>query len=188
MIDVNEIPQPLLNRIKEQFYADPQIIRLRLRQRELISKGLFNEALNVGKTINELYERVVYSYLKEAEETADRVDLNDLPMTDEDKDAALSYAIVMFMCCDIIESAIMDINDKFRKYDKDLSFEMFNDIRQLSAMVKEKLKWLQKNSGYMKDLAWANQCDNMYGLMQNKAKSIMRKRKSKNWGKNMINS
>jgi hypothetical protein len=38
----------------------------------------------------------------------------------------------------------------------------------------------------MKDLVWAEKCDNMYELMQSKAASIIRKRReSKNWGKNM---
>ena len=103
----------------------------------------------------------------------------------EDRESILALGIVMFMACDIIESAIIDTNDMLHKHDKELSFEMFNDIQQLSKMAKEKLKFLQNNSGYMKDLVWADKCDNMYQMMLSKAKSIMRKRKSKDWGKNM---
>jgi hypothetical protein len=55
--------------------------------------------------------------------------------------------------------------------------EMFNDIRQVMQMSKEKLKYLQENSGYMKDLVWGEKCDNMYEMMLSKAGAIMRKRK-----------
>ena len=185
MIDVNDIPAELMNRIREQFYADPQIIRLRLRQRDYQSQGKFQAALELGKTINELFDRVVYQYLKEAEEQVERIDINNMQMPIEDRESILALGIVMFMACDIIESAIIDTNDMLHKHDKELSFEMFNDIQQLSKMAKEKLKFLQNNSGYMKDLVWADKCDNMYQMMLSKAKSIMRKRKSKDWGKNM---
>jgi hypothetical protein len=59
-------------------------------------------------------------------------------------------------------------------------------MKQMMQMSKEKLKWLQENSGYMKDLAWADNCDNMFEMMKNKAGAILRKRRDDpNWGKNM---
>ena len=37
----------------------------------------------------------------------------------------------------------------------------------------------------MSDLTWGERCDDMYEMIQNKAKSIIRKqRESKDWGKN----
>lgn len=85
----------------------------------------------------------------------------------------------------MIESAVIDMDDILHKYDKNLHMEMFNDIRQVMNMSKEKLKYLQENSGYMKDLVWGEKCDNMYEMIQNKASAIMRKRKTDpNYGKN----
>lgn len=185
MIDVKDIPADLMNRIREQFDVDPQIVRLRIRQHDLSLQGKFHEAMQVGKTINELFDRVVYQYLKEAEEQVEKIDINNMQMPIEDRESILAFGIVMFMACDIIESAILDTNDTLHKHDKELSFEMFNDIQQLSKMAKEKLKFLQNNSGYMNDLVWADKCDNIYQMMLSKAKSIMRKRKGKDWGKNM---
>jgi hypothetical protein len=94
--------------------------------------------------------------------------------------------MVLFMCCDIIESATMDMNDILRRTEKDASITTFEDLRQTLLLAREKLKYLQDNGDYMKDLVWAEKCDNMYELMQSKAASIIRKRReSKNWGKNM---
>ena len=61
-----------------------------------------------------------------------------------------------------------------------------NDIRQVMEMSKEKLKYLQENSGYMKDLVWGEKCDNMYEMMLSKAGAIMRKRKDDpDYGRNV---
>jgi hypothetical protein len=89
------------------------------------------------------------------------------------------------MCADIIKSSVLDMDSILHKYDKNMYMEMFNDIRQVMEMSEQKLSYLQKNSGYLKDLVWGEKCDNMYSLMCNKAKSIMNKRKNDpNWGKN----
>ena len=79
----------------------------------------------------------------------------------------------------------MDFNDVLKRVDDTLVMEQFDDIRNLSKSAKEKLRFLSKNSKLMKDLAWAYKCDDMYDMMKNKAKSILRKRASKDWGKNM---
>jgi hypothetical protein len=77
------------------------------------------------------------------------------------------------------------MDDILHRYDNNMYMEMFDDIKQVMSMSKEKLKYLQENSGYLKDLVWGEKCDNMYLLMRNKAKSIMNKRKNDpNWGKN----
>ena len=46
------------------------------------------------------------------------------------------------------------------------------------------MKYWGDNSEYLKDNAWGDKCDDMYEMMRNKAKSIIRKRKSDKWGKN----
>ena len=89
------------------------------------------------------------------------------------------------MCADIIKSSVQDMDSILHRHDKNMYMEMFNDIRQVMQMSKEKLKYLQENSGYMKDLVWGEKCDNMYEMMLSKAGAIMRKRKDDpDYGKN----
>jgi hypothetical protein len=89
------------------------------------------------------------------------------------------------MCADIIKSSIQDMDSILHKYDKNMFMEMFNDIRQVMDMSEQKLRYLQQNSGYLKDLVWGERCDDMYDMILSKAGAIMRKMKSDpNWGKN----
>ena len=78
------------------------------------------------------------------------------------------------------------MNDILKRTHRDASITTFEDLRQISSLAKEKLKYLQNTGDYMKDLVWADNCDNMYDMMKSKASSIIRKRReSKDWGKNM---
>ena len=107
----------------------------------------------------------------------------DVPLSD--KEEMMEKLTVVFMACDIIESAVVDINDILHRTKPDVNITAFNDIRQLSEMVSEKLRYLEKFGDITKDDIWADKCDNMYEMMTSKAKSIINKRKnSKDWGKN----
>ena len=61
---------------------------------------------------------------------------------------------------------------------------MHDDLKELSEMIQAKMKYWGENSQYLNDNEWGARVDDMYQMMKNKAKSIIRKRKSDSWGKN----
>ena len=184
-MDINDIPQELLDKIKQQFNADPKIGELRVQQQMLQRSGKFQDALGIARTIEKLYNKCVYEYIKEAEKEVENIDVSDMDIPLADKEMMMQLLLSCFMCADMMKSAIIDIDDILHKYDKELHIEMFNDMRQLMEMSEQKLSFLQKNSGYLKDLVWGEKCDDMYELLLNKAGAIMRKRKNDpNWGNN----
>jgi hypothetical protein len=61
---------------------------------------------------------------------------------------------------------------------------MHDDLKELSEMIQAKMKYWSENSQYLNDNEWGARVDDMYQMMKNKAKSIIRKRKSDSWGKN----
>jgi hypothetical protein len=185
MNSVNDIPQELMSKLRQSFDADVKVRELRVRQQMLLRSGNYREALEVAQGIDSLFNRVVFEYLEDAEDAVEQVEVASLDMPLEDKEDLMRHLLVCFMCADIIKSSVLDMDSILHKYDKNMYMEMFNDIRQVMEMSEQKLSYLQKNSGYLKDLVWGEKCDNMYDMMLSKAGSIMRKRKNEDeWGKN----
>lgn len=185
-MNVNEIPSDIMRMMRERFEAQPKIKQLRVHEQMLKETGKFKEALAVAQQMDVLFNGVVYEYMSDAQKEAKRIDIADLDMPIEDKNDMLQLLLVCYMCSDIVETAIMDIDSVLHKHDKTLRMDMFDDVKEMMKMSKAKLKWLQENSGYMKDLVWADNCDNMYKMLRSKAGAIMRKRRDDpNWGKNM---
>lgn len=175
MINVSDLPDEVLRQIQEVFEAEPRVRDMRVRQQMLQRDGRFAEALALAKRLEMLYNRCVSQYMQEMEDEAEKVDLKDIPMQKEDREGITKLLLVCFMCSDIIETSILDMNDILHRYDKDLNIELFNDIKQLMSMSKAKLKYLQKNGDYMKGMVWADKCDDMYAMIKNKATAIMKK-------------
>lgn len=183
-MNINDLPQGLLSKIREQFYATPKVRQMEVTRQMYIRKGNLTAALAMAHDIESLYNKCVFEYMEENRQKVEQVELASADIPVEDKEELMRQMLVCFMCADMIESSVIKMNDILHKYDKDMCIEMFDDIRSMMKMSEEKLKYLQENSGYMKDLAWADNCDNMYEMMLNKAGAIMRKRKNdENWGK-----
>lgn len=183
MVDVKDLPQELLDSIRERFDADSRVMELRERKRILQGSGNFVLALEIGKRIDALFDKTVEIYVDSMREEA--VDFgketSDIPQAD--KDALIDKLMVLFMCCDIIESAVMDFNSILHKSKPDCDVTSFGDMVKLSKMARTKMRYLEKNSEYLGDVTWGERCDDMYEMMCNKARSIVRKRKEKDWGK-----
>ena len=183
-MNVNDLPQGLLSKIREQFYATPKVRQMEVTRQMYIRNGNLTAALAMAQDIESLYNKCVFEYMEENRQKVEQVELASVDIPVEDKEELMRRMLVCFMCADMIESSVIKMNDILHKYDKDMCIEMFDDIRSMMKMSEEKLKYLQENSGYMKDLVWADNCDNMYEMMLNKAGAIMRKRKNdENWGK-----
>ena len=184
-MNVNDIPKDLLDKIRFSFDANKDVMLLRTAQQEAQRVGNFQKALNIAKQIDNLWTICLDNYMRKMEAQGKQISLKASNLPEKDKDELFNRVMVLFMCCDMIESATIDMNDILRRTEKDASITTFEDLRQTLSLAKEKLKYLQDTGDYMKDLVWADNCDNMYDLMKSKAASIIRKRlESKKWGKN----
>lgn len=176
----------MLNQIRLRFESTPEVRALRTKQQYAQRTGAFIEALEIAKRIDALFPIVLQRYMECAEREVTTFDTEAADVPQKDKDEMMEKLMVLFMACDIIDSAAIDLNDILHRTKPDIDISTFNDIRQTSDMARAKLKLLQETGDYMKDLVWADSCDNMYDMMNSKAKSIIRKRReSKNWGDNM---
>lgn len=185
-MNVNEIPKELLDKIRMSFDTNKDVVLLRTAQQEAQRVGNFQKAMYVAQQIDNLWTICLDSYMRKMEAEGSQISLSTAGIPEKDKDELLNHVMVLFMCCDIIESASNDMNDILKRTHKDASITTFEDLRQTLSLAKEKLKYLKDKGDYMKDLVWADNCDNMYDMMKSKAASIIRKRReSKDWGKNM---
>ena len=183
-MDVRKLPQEVIDKVRASFEDNKEVRQLRVKQQYFERQGRFAEALEIAKVLEELFTVVLDGYMQKAEHDAVRVNETVNELSDADREEMMEKMMVLFMCCDIIESAALDVNDVIKRADPNVDVTMFADMQKLSDMAKTKLKYFGKAGDYMNDALWGERCDNMYAMMLSKAKSIMRKRKdSKDWGK-----
>ena len=181
---VNDLSKELLDKIRMSFDTNKDVMLLRTAQQNAQREGNFQKAMYVAQQIEELWTICLDNYLRKMEADAGAFTMDAASIPKEDREELVKYTLVLYMCCDIIESAVIDFNDKIKKIRGNASMKMFDDLKQVLGLASEKLNNLQDTGDYMRDMSWAESCDNLYKMFQNKVSSLMRKRKTDpNWGK-----
>jgi len=179
------MPESMLGDLRLRYESTPEVRELRTRQDWLKRNGRYIDALRIGKAIEDAFPTVIRRYMDKAEAEVMTLDTEVAKIPAKDKDELMETAMVLFMACDIIDTAVLDLNDVLKRTMPDCRITTFDDIQQVSDMARKKLKYLQETGDYMKDLVWAEKCDNLYDMAHSKARSIIRKRReSKDWGVN----
>lgn len=183
IIQMKDVPQELLQAIRQQFEADPRVRNLRVQQNLAQRKCNLQLALSIGKNIEKLYSLAVQAYIEETEKEYSEIDLKAADLPQNVAEELMEIVITLFLAADIIDTAAMDFNDILHRVDKNLDMTHFDDLSKLAKEAKGKLEYFSKHSNYMKDIAFGEKSDNMYKLLRNKARALRNKHKGKDDGK-----
>lgn len=178
-MDINELTPQDRKTFNEIFEKNDQIIALQKRMDAYRKNHQFVQALQMGKMIDEIRVRTFNEWIRNIQEIAEKIDLKDIGMSDEYRAKINMLSITIFMACDIIESGVMDINEVMKKVDPTMKVEMFDKLLAIANEAKEHLEFLRRNSTVLQDIMWGDKCDDMYLMMQNKAKAIIRNNEKK---------
>lgn len=174
MSEQYEVTPEVREVLRKEFEKDPRVIKLRQEHALLLKHRNYVKAERLRERINEIFEDFVQTYIKETAEEYEKVDVNNIGMSDEDKAKLDATVTVMFMCCDLIETAVAEGDELLHKYDETLRLNLFDDINKIVEAAKQKRRMLNSHSIVPHDDIWGDKCDDMYEMMYNKAKAILK--------------
>lgn len=172
--------------LRKAFEANNEVIHMEQAALAYQRAKNYVKALEMKKEIQKQWDYVkqvhMEHYMKTVNET---VKLSSLGLPEEINQMVIENILVIFMACDLIETAHMNANEALKKIDKNYSMDNFQDLTSLVGGVKRHLQFLQTETGYMDDLAWGEGCDKQYEMTRNKARAIMKKKDMSRWGQNL---
>lgn len=172
--------------LRKAFEANDEVIHMEQAALAYQRAKNYVKVLEMKKEIQKQWDYVkqvhMEHYMKTVNET---VKLSSLGLPEETNQMVIENILVIFMACDLIETAHMNANEALKKIDKNYSMDNFQDLTSLVGGVKRHLQFLQTETGYMDDLAWGEGCDKQYEMTRNKARAIMKKKDMSRWGQNL---
>lgn len=162
------------------FWKHPEAVRLKNRIEQYQRTNKYVQCMQEKQKLDQLRRNAFDNFIREYEVKVRTIDLKDIEMPDAEKATINELYITIYMACDIIESGVLDINDALHRVDKNLEIVQFDELKELAEEVKKKLNYLQRTENYMNMNAWGDKCDNMYQMMRNKAKAILKKKHEEN--------
>lgn len=159
---------------EKYFTRDKKALKLDQEYHSYQKRGMWVQAMQAKAKLDKHKEMLFQKWVHRLSEYAEKVDLNKLDIPNDIKEKMNILYVTAFMACDIVESCVMDMNDSLKKVDDSLSVEMFDGMLKIFKDAKSKLAMFQRNTGYLDNSYWGDKCDDMYTLMQNKAKKLIK--------------
>lgn len=161
--------------LRQKFDDDDRIRELNVRATRMMSSGNYAEALQIRRQIEQLFDKVVVAYRKETESQVEEVTLDQAKCPAEDQQRINHLMVTLYMAVDIMDSCLLDVNNTLHRTDKTLNYEKIRDLQEMAHLCREQLRVFGKMADYLNYTEWGDISDNMYELMQNKAKALIRK-------------
>lgn len=175
MLQPHELTEDIKTVMRQKFEADPRVRELNFKAYRLQQAGNFYEALAVREQIETLYDKVMVAYCKEAESQVKEFAMDTLDIPTADKEKMNTLFVAMYMAVDIMDSCLMDINDTLHKTSKTLNYTKIVDLQDTAHLCRDQLKIFGAQADYLQYAQWGDITDNMYKMMQNKAKALINK-------------
>lgn len=175
MIDIKDVSQKDLDRIRTEFENHPKVRQMRIQQNILQRNGNIRGAMSIGKTLEKLFAQSVQNILEDTENECRKVEMASVNLPKKTADTLDEIMVTLQLAIDVVDTCIMDFNDTLHSVDNTLTLESFDDIKLMGDKIKSKLDYFRKKSRLFGRLSFANCSDNMYKLLRNKAGSLIRK-------------
>jgi hypothetical protein len=172
-MEISDLTKEKIESLKKTFYQNPKVKELQIKADRLSAIGDYAGALKLRKVIMDLFERCEQNYVNVFNKADEEIKLIETNIPPKDMREITKRILSLFMCCDIIETLIMDINDILHRYDKNFSFNQFEELETLAKSSKDKLEFLSKSTEYMDTMKWADVNDDMCQMMVNKANGLL---------------
>ena len=166
------------------FAADPTIVKMKEKCAAFERRGMWIQALEMRKRIEKTKVKTFDKFMEKLDKAAERVNLYDTKMTQEQRDKLNTLCVTLFMACDVIDSAVVDMKEILQEVDCGLEFLMFDDIKRVIESARSKIRFMNNASDVAQNVVWGDTSDDMYAIIQNKARSVIRKREDagEHWG------
>lgn len=178
-LGIKDVPQAELDRIRDMVEADPRVRQLRVKQNLLQRQGDIHAAMSIGRQINDMFYAVVADVMAETDRECQTVDLAAAKIPKATACKLNEIIVTLQLAIDIVDTCIMDFNDTLHSSDGTLTLESFDDIKELGLKIRAKMDYFSKKSKVFRLLSFADKSDNMYGLLRNKARSLVNKTNNK---------
>lgn len=157
----------------KQVNRNNKIIRLAEKVSDSERSHNYFNIIKYKKQIEEEIVRMIKRYVERNKERQERIDLSVMTLSEEEKQTLSEQTISICMCCDMIESFCMKIEEIFSKHD-DLKLIHFIGLKKLISESRNHLRWLQKETELRDYENWGDACDFYIDSIPKRAAKLMK--------------
>ena len=143
-----EVPEDLMQLIRDNFENYPKVKEMRAQQE--VAKRRFDlpTVKAIEDKLEHLFAVTLTNYLDAVNNEAEQLNTEAIGLTAKEKKEIDALHVTLHMSLDLIETAIMEINDILHVHDKNLQIEDFATVLELTGKVTNLFNQTKYIEGY----------------------------------------
>lgn len=166
----DKLPEFVRNDFNKEFMNHPTYRKIQQAISAANKMRQYVSVLQLNQKLDKIREEAMRNLLESENGEVEMLKSTDLGLNQEEIDKVNELQIALYMLCDVMDSIILDMNSLFKKKDKDVSFEMFDDIKELGKRVKERINYVERELDLIEEGELYDNSDNLYQMLLNKSK------------------
>lgn len=166
----DKLPEFVRNDFNKEFMNHPTYRKIQQAISAANKMRQYVSVLQLNQKLDKIREEAIRNLLESENGEVEMLKSTDLGLNQEEIDKVNELQIALYMLCDVMDSIILDMNSLFKKKDKDVSFEMFDDIKELGKRVKERINYVERELDLIEEGELYDNSDNLYQMLLNKSK------------------
>lgn len=117
--------------------------------------------------------KMIQRYVDLNKERKEQIDISVMPLSEEEKQTLAEQTVSICMCCDMIESFCMRI-DELLKPHSDIKLTQFLRLNDVLRETKSHIRWLQDETELRNYSSWGSACDFYIDSIPKRAAKLMK--------------
>lgn len=176
-MEIQDLTRNKIESLRKAFFNNKEVKEKEALADRYALEGRYFESYKLRKELHDLFIKCEQAYVDKCNNAEKEIKLIETNIPPQDMREITKRILSLFMCCDIIDALILDINEILHKHDKGFRFNQFDEFQELVKSSRDKLEFLHQNTEYRDSDVWGNVNDDMYRMMVNKANGILNKYK-----------
>lgn len=126
--------------------------------------------LQLSQKLDRIKEDTIRELLESENSEVRVLKSTELGLSRQEIDEVNELQIALYMLCDVMDSVIIDTNSLLKRKNENVSFRMFDDIRELGKRVKERINYVQSEMDLIEYGELNDNSDDLYQMLLNKSR------------------
>lgn len=180
--EFDKLPEFVRDEFNHEFEKNALCQKI-LKAIEVANRGRqYVTVLQLRQKLDKIKEDTIRELLESENSEVRVLKSTELGLTRQEIDEVNELQIALYMLCDVMDSVIIDINSLLKRKSENVSFRMFDDVKELGKRVKERINYVQREMDLIQDGELYDNSDNLYQMLLAKSRktyNIYKERKVK---------
>lgn len=174
-VTLEQLPQPLLDRLNEVIGKHPYMKNLENKLNTQRSKGDYVGMAKTRAKMSDTRKAIEDEYIRQNNIMRKRINEFKTSMDEKQQEVMATNSNMVILLVDMLETSLIEINEVVSSVREGYRVTLYDELLKLAKQCAAQIKWMANETDEYYQLTFADTADDVTELVRNKVRAMLRK-------------